>query len=136
MSQGLWGKHIFIVEDNADNIYVMLSLLRRAGAHVQVDWWAKGECEHLEKAMPIDLIILDLMLPHRRTGFDVFDEIRQRSALDCVPIVAVSAMDHSIALPKVQEQGFSGFISKPVDFHLFPRQIAALIAGEQVWYAQ
>lgn len=136
MSNELWGKHILIIEDNAENIYVALTLLRRHGAQVQVDWWAKGERQRLEDAMPIDLIILDLMLPHGRTGFEVFDEIRRNSVLAEVPIVAVSAMDPSIALPKVQAQGFSGFISKPVDFYLFPRQIAALIAGEAVWHAE
>jgi two-component system cell cycle response regulator DivK len=136
MLNELYGKHIFIVEDNQDNIYVILSLLRRHGARVQIDWWAKGERHRLEHAMPIDLVILDLMLSHGRTGFEVFDEIRKSPALKSVPIVAVSAMDPSIALPKVRAQGFSGFIAKPISFELFPQQIAALIAGEEVWYAE
>ena len=130
----LQDKHIFIVEDDEKNILVMLSLLRKHGAIVQVDWWARGHPHHLASALPIDLIILDLMLLHGRTGFDAFDEIRQITALNDVPIVAVSAMDISIALAKTRAQGFSGFISKPIDFNLFPQQIAALIAGDEVWY--
>lgn len=134
MLNELKGKRIFVIEDKEDNIYVIMSLLRKHGAHVEIDWWAKGEPRKLESAMPIDLIILDLMLPLGRTGFEVFDEIRSSPALEKVPVVAVSAMDASIALPKTQEQGFAGFISKPIGFVLFPQQIAALIAGEEVWY--
>jgi CheY-like chemotaxis protein len=132
----LKGKRIFVVEDNEENIYVILSLLRRHGARVQIDWWARGDGYRLKGALPIDIIILDLMLPQGRNGFEVFDELRGVPELADVPIVAVSAMDPSTALPRAREKGFSGFISKPIDFHLFPQQIAALIAGEQVWYAE
>jgi len=132
----LRGKRIFIVEDNEDNIFVLLTSLRQHGAEVQIDWWAKGDRQALAKSLPIDLIILDLMLPGGRTGFDIFDEIRQNTTLDHIPVVAVSAMDPSIALPKVRDQGFAGFISKPIDINLFPQQIAALIAGENVWHAE
>ena len=76
------------------------------------------------------------MLPNGRSGFDVFDELRNMPELDDVPIVAVSAADASIAMPEAQEKGFSGYISKPVDFNLFHEQIAAVIAGEEVWIAE
>ncbi|MBI5929752.1 MAG: response regulator [Chloroflexi bacterium] len=134
MTSLLQGKRIFVIEDKEDNIFVIMSLLRKYGATVEIDWWAKGEPHKLESAMPIDLIILDLMLPRGRTGFEVYSEIRSNPTLSKVPIVAVSAMDPSLALPKTQEQGFSGFISKPIDFELFPQQVAILIAGEEVWY--
>ncbi|MBI5959083.1 MAG: response regulator [Chloroflexi bacterium] len=128
------GKRIYMVEDNEDNIFVVLSLLRHHGASVQIDWWAKGEAHRVIKALPLDLIILDLMLPHDRSGYDVFEEIRAVPELQHVPVVAVSASDPSIAMPIAITMGFNGYISKPVGFDLFPKQIASLIAGEAVWY--
>ncbi len=130
----LQGKTIYIVEDNEDNIYVLLLMLRHHGAQVIIDWWAKGESNRMAKAMPIDLIILDLMLPGGRSGFDAFDEIRAQSQFDGIPIVAVSATDPTLAVPKARQKGFSGFISKPVDDELFPVQLRELIDGNQVWY--
>ncbi len=99
-----------------------------------VDWWAKGESQRVLMSMPIDLIILDLMLPNQRSGFDVFDELRSLPQIAKVPIIAVSAAEVSFAVPHAKSKGFSGFISKPIDFVLFPKQIAAVINGEQVWY--
>jgi two-component system cell cycle response regulator DivK len=125
---------IYVVEDNENNIYVLSLVLRHQGARLVIDWWAKGEVRRLVDALPIDLIILDLMLPGKRSGYDVFEEIRGLSQFDGIPIVAVSAVDHTLALPKVRQMGFAGFISKPIDVELFPEQIKRLIEGEEVWY--
>jgi CheY-like chemotaxis protein len=51
-----------------------------------------------------------------------------------VPIVAISAAELAIAIPRARELGFSGFISKPIDEALFAKQIAQILAGEQVWH--
>ena len=128
------GIKVYIVEDNEDNIFILLTILRESGASVRVDWWAAGESRRIVEVLPVDVIILDLMLPRGRSGFSVFDEIRANRELAGVPIVAVSAADPTIAVPKARDQGFAGFISKPVDYDLFPRQIAAIAKGEQVWY--
>jgi CheY-like chemotaxis protein len=130
----LQGKRIYIVEDNPDNIYILLVILRQAGANVTVDWWAKGEGHQILRALPIDVIILDLMLLGTHTGYDVFQEVRMFPQLANVPIVAVSAADASSAVPKVRAMGFSGFIKKPIDDDLFPKQIKSIIDGENVWF--
>ncbi len=130
----LSGKKIYIVEDNQDNIFVIQSLLAQHGAEVQVDWWAKGEAHKVVRALPLHLIILDLMLPYGRTGYEVFTEIRAIPELQHIPVVAVSAADPSIALHQAVELGFNGFISKPIKYDRFPQQIAELIAGKAVWY--
>ncbi len=72
----LENKRIFIVEDNPGNIVVMLKILTKHGASVQIDWWARGEVNRVLKALPLDLILLDLMLPGGHSGFAVFDEIQ------------------------------------------------------------
>lgn len=130
----LENRNIYLVEDNPENIYILMTILRKHGAKVQVDWWARGEVNRLLKTLPLDLIILDLMFPGVRSGFDIFSEIRTLPQLNGVPIVAVSASDPSVAIPKAMEKGFSGFIAKPVDNELFPIQIAKIIDKKQVWY--
>ncbi|MEM6282789.1 MAG: response regulator, partial [Chloroflexota bacterium] len=81
----------------------------------------------------IDLIILDLMLPDGVTGYDIFTSIRDRHEFDGVPIIAMSVMDRSDAVPLARRRGFSGFISKPINFQIFPQQIASIIDGQVIW---
>ena len=131
----LQGKRIFIVEDNVPNRVVFKMLLLCKGASVEFDRWGRDALWRLQTFRDVDLIILDLMLPGGISGYDIYDEIRTLPEYDTVPIVAVSASEPSIAIPKAQEKGFAGFIAKPIDDELFPHQIAKIIAGEKVWYA-
>jgi CheY-like chemotaxis protein len=79
------------------------------------------------------MIILDLTLPRGVSGYDIYDEIRAMPQFDKVPIVAVSATDPVIGIPKAKLKGFSGFIAKPIDDVHFPRQLAKIMGGETVW---
>ena len=86
--------------------------------------------------MPVDLIMLDLMLPRGVTGYEVFDAIRREPEFGHIPIAAVSAADPSVEMPKTREKGFAGFISKPISLRFFPNQVTELLKGGNVWYAR
>jgi CheY-like chemotaxis protein len=76
------------------------------------------------------------MFPNNVTGYDVFDKIRQVPEFDTVPIVAVSAAEPEIAIPRTHDRGFAGFISKPINhYELFIQQIITIMKGTPVWYA-
>jgi len=126
-------KRIFIVEDNMQNRLVFQMSLIRHGASVDFERWGKDTLYHLQNLSRVDLIVLDLQLADGITGFDIFEKIRGLPQYDTVPIIAVSAMDPSIAIPKTKNLGFSGFIAKPIDNAQFPKQLASVIAGESVW---
>ncbi len=130
----LQNKRVFILEDNLENKAIAQMLLEYAGAQVIVDRWGTETLPRLKKSTPIDVILLDLMLPGQITGYDIFTQIRQDHEFDDVPIIAVSAADVSTAVPKAQELGFSGFISKPIDFRFFAQQIKRVIDGERIWH--
>jgi CheY-like chemotaxis protein len=127
-------KHIFIVEDNIQNRVVFQMTLVRHGAVVDFERSGRDTITRLTNAPKQDLIILDLMLADNISGLDLYSEIRQIMKCANVPIIAVSAMDPAIAIPKTREKGFSGFIAKPIDNQLFPKQVAAIIDGESLWH--
>ena len=129
------GRTIFIVEDNPINRAIYQIIMLRNGATVEFDRWGRETLYRLERFGRVDLIILDLMLGMGDSGYQIFEKIRQLPAYNETPIVAVSAADPSIAIPKTKKMGFSGFIAKPIDDDLFPQQLADIIAGESVWYA-
>ncbi len=130
----LKGKHILIVEDNVENRVVFQMIFIKHGANVEFERWGPYIGRHLRGNSQFDLIILDLMLSQGVSGFDLYDEIRALPQYAKVPIIAVSAMDTSVAIPQTRAKGFDGFIAKPIDNHLFPQQIALILEGQQVWY--
>lgn len=132
----LKGKHIFIIEDDPVNMAVNAVTLKKSGAHVTQDIWNTGAVENLLAHLPVDVILLDLMLRRNLNGYDIFREIKAHPALAGIPVVAVSAADPTIEIPKSQELGLAGFIGKPIHPFLFAKQIAACIRGEAVWYAR
>ena len=127
------GKNILMFEDNLENITVQKAFLEKEGANVRL--FIGGTIEELTDSLPIDVIVMDLMLPGGMSGFDFFELIKKNSKLSSIPVVAVSAMDASLAVSKSKSLGFAGFIAKPVDVEQFPEQIASIIAGKSVWDA-
>jgi CheY-like chemotaxis protein len=129
----LSGKRIFIVEDNLANRAIEQLLLEQAGAKVAFERWGTETISKLKLCMPIDIILLDLMFPNKITGYSVFNDIRACPEFQHIPIVAVSASDPSSAIPRARTHGFNGFISKPVDFDRFAKQVAEIIEGQSIW---
>lgn len=126
-------KHIFVVEDDASNLAIISAILRRHGGRVSYERWGRETARLMAQRGNIDIILLDLMFPGGVTGFDVFTAIRERPELAAVPVVAVTAADPAEKLRQAMDMGFSGFICKPIDRRTFPEQIAAVLAGKQVW---
>ena len=130
----LRGKTFFAVEDNTLNRTVFQIALVMQGARVEFERWGKDAVYRLRQMREVDLIILDLMLHNGVCGYDIFTQVRQLPEFAHIPIVAVSAAEPSIAIPKAKELGFSGFISKPIDEELFAYQLARIIDGEKLWH--
>ncbi len=127
------GKQIFIVEDDMKNRVVFQVILSQYGAQVCFEKNGFQTIWRLQALSHVDLIILDLMLPNGQSGLDIFDQIHSHPDYAHVPIVAVSSTDPSMGITQTRQKGFAGFISKPIDNRLFPRQIASIIAGEKIW---
>lgn len=132
----LQNKRIFYVEDDLTNRSLVQLVLEQHGAAMRFERWGSTDAiQRLYDFSPVDLILLDLMLPDNVTGYDVFSAIRADINFNGVPVVALSAADPAIEMSKARAYGFSGFISKPISLVDFPHQIKALIEGEVVWFA-
>lgn len=132
----LKGKRIFYIEDNLANRALVQLVLEQQGANMHFDRWGGSDAlNRLRMFQPVDLILLDLMLPDNLTGYSIFETIRQHLEFSSIPIAAVSAADPALAMTKTRALGFAGFISKPINILTFPQQIEALAAGKQIWFA-
>ncbi|MCP4428091.1 MAG: response regulator [Chloroflexi bacterium] len=128
------GKTIFLLEDDPVNFSVILTIMRRHGAATIHDHWGDTTLARLlDNSYLIDLILLDLMLPGKISGYDVFDAIKATPELSDVPIVAVTASDPDVEMPKTKAKGFNGYISKPINRYKFPKQLNQVLNGVDVW---
>jgi two-component system, cell cycle response regulator DivK len=131
--ESLAGRHVFVVEDNLENRMITQMALFRTGMRITFDAFGRDTLRRMKKVMPVNLILMDLMLPLGISGYDIFDKIRADEELKHIPICALSASEPSFAIPKCKQMGFAGFIAKPIDIDRFGEQIQRLLQGEQLW---
>jgi two-component system cell cycle response regulator DivK len=127
---------VIVVEDNPDNLFIVMDILK---ADVGVKYCnARASGVQLFKlleanpAMPIDLILLDIQIPYE-DGYTVLRRLRERDRFAATTVVAVTANVMPQDVARAREAGFDGFIGKPIDSDRFPTQILRVLEGEQVW---
>ncbi len=126
-------KHIIVVEDNVDNYHLILRLLTELGIEhcewISSGWKVTQEADTFET---IDLILLDIQLPYE-DGFAVQRKLRQHPRLKNTSIVAVTANASESNMQRAINEGFDGFIGKPLDPDRFPSQVRRILEGKVVW---
>lgn len=124
---------LIVVEDNAKNYQLILRLLTQLGIEY-CEWITSGwkVAQDAEKYKPIDLILLDINLPYE-DGFDVHRKLRKHEDFKGTKIVAVTANANPTYMQRAINEGFDGFIGKPLDPERFPDQIKQVLEGEPVW---
>jgi CheY-like chemotaxis protein len=126
-------KRIFVVEDDINNLKIISMALHRHGATVMYDRWGKNTPIIMAAQKPIDLVLLDLMLPGNMSGYDVYEQLQQNPQLKDIPVAVVTASDPGIEMKKAREKGMKGFLTKPIDLTNFPVAIAKILEGTPVW---
>lgn len=126
--------HIMVVDDNIVNLEVATSMLKRYQANVSVAASGK-ECLKLLRQEPVDLILLDYMMPEM-DGIDTLKNIRAMgdSKLERVPIVALTANAVSGAREMFLEAGFDEYISKPIERDKFEKVLRTCLPEELIIY--
>ena len=103
---------VLVVDDNEMNLKVFRSLLKPLRMKICE---ASGGMEALKKAgeNTFDIVFLDHMMPGM-DGVETLHEMRKLNRYDSIPIYALTANAISGAREYYLQEGFSGFISKPV----------------------
>ena len=124
---------VIVVEDNVNNYNLILRLLTQLGIDY-CEWLSSGwkVAEDAEQYTPIDLILLDINLPYE-DGFEVHRKLRNHPDFKDTRIVAVTANANETYLQRAINEGFDGFIGKPLDPDRFPEQITRILNGDPVW---
>jgi len=114
---------ILIIGDEPGLLTTLGDRLRGEGYHVEV---ARDGVEGLERGLaePLDLIILDVMLP-RKSGFDVCRDLRQRGV--GTPILILTARGQTVDKVIGLKLGADDYLTKPFDMLELLARIEALL---------
>ena len=124
--------HVLVVDDNAMNLKVVQSLLKQT--LVQIDT-AEDGAGCLEKCARnhYDLILMDHLMPHM-DGVEAFHRLRaDKQGINYrTPVIILTA--NAVAGMKQQylEEGFNGFLSKPVQAPILEETLMQYLPEELV----
>jgi len=121
------GKRVLVVEDDAQNSYLIGFILERNGYEVVTADDGERAIEELEKQLP-DLILMDMLLP-KMSGYEATRAIKARPETSRVPIVALTAYSMKGDREKILESGCDGYISKPIDPETFIFEMERYFTG-------
>lgn len=113
---------ILIAEDNESNYRLFQSILKRE--YNLVHAWDGKEAVNLYKLHTPQIILMDINMPVM-DGYEATREIRKLS-LD-VPIIAVTAFAYASDEQRAMENGFDGYMAKPISAPQLRQQIAAIL---------
>jgi len=102
-----------IIEDNEQNMY-MLSFLLEKNNYEVFQAFNGFDGITAAKECPPDVILLDIQLPGM-DGYQIARELRKRSDLNTIPIIAVTSHAMVGDREKAMAAGATGYIEKPID---------------------
>ena len=102
---------ILVVDDNKGVLEFLLLLLSKHGLSV-IGTSSGSECLDIVKSQPIDLVILDVMMPVM-DGLEVCHQLKKLKA--AIPIILLTARDDMTTRAAAMDLGVSEFVAKPVN---------------------
>lgn len=124
---------LLVVDDYELNRDLLLRRLNTLGYQTEQ---ADGglSCLRVLETTPIDLILLDIMMPDM-DGFEVVTKVRERWGTD-IMIIMVTAKDSSKDVVKALTLGADDYVTKPVDFAIVQARIRNLLARREAEVAR
>ncbi len=125
---------VLVVDDNAINIQILVGLLQPH--RMQVDTAESGrECLKRVQETEYDLILMDHMMPEM-DGVETLHAIRELNGdyFKKVPVIVVTANAMSGVQEAMNEAGFQGYISKPINVEKLEDTLASFIPLEKIRY--
>lgn len=119
------GKKILVVEDDAQNSYLIGFILERSGYSV-VTVGDGGLAVQAAAAEHPDVVLMDMLLP-MMNGYDATRAIKAESETAGIVVIALTAYSMKGDCERILEAGCDGYIAKPIDPETFVSQMEAFL---------
>ncbi len=119
---------IAIVDDSRlVRVFVAGALRTQGHQPVEVEPTSLFEVLKVLRETPVDLLMVDFLMPEC-PGESLVRACREDAALRDMPILILSAHRDELSLTRMQEQGISGFLLKPVAPAVLLSTVAEILA--------
>lgn len=102
---------ILVVDDHKLNVEIVIGILNNEN-YIIIPAYSGHEALEKIKTMPVDLILLDIMMP-KINGFEVCKRIREDVNYKDIPIIFISALDEPENIVQGFTMGGNDYVSKP-----------------------
>ena len=110
----LSGKKVLVVDDDARNVFALLSVFERHHTTVIYAENGKAGLQALHDNPDVDVVLMDVMMPEM-DGYECMRAIRNDASIRSMPIIAITAKALKDDREKCIESGASDYLPKPVD---------------------
>jgi DNA-binding response OmpR family regulator len=121
-SQQSAGRRVLVVDDEPYIGRIIQLKLQDGPYDVEVCYDGGAALERLRQDEPVDLILLDIMLP-RMSGMHVLEEMRRMPHRHQTPVIMLTAKGHETDRERASALGVSDFLTKPFS----PKKLLARI---------
>ena len=120
-------KRILVVDDNPRNLKLAFDVLEDAGYEV-VEAVNAEEAQSMVDRNLCDLVLMDIALPGM-DGLTLTRKIKANERTKHIRIIALTAFAMKGDDQKALAAGCDGYITKPIDIHQLPVQVAEILGG-------
>ena len=119
---------VLVVEDNQHTVDLLEFLFQRAGFEVVTAVNGRDAQAILKNPEPVDLIVLDLMLPYV-SGYQIIIDAKQIPAWQHVPILVLSGKVLEMDVVRALDLGANDYVTKPFRRLLIAQDTGGAIKG-------
>lgn len=121
------GKRVLLIEDEPNIIEAISFILTRDGWTVHTHEDGESAAARV-RALPPDLVILDVMLPGR-SGFDILRDLRSTADTRDLPVMMLTARGQTKDREMAMELGATYFMTKPFSNAEILENVRTLVDG-------
>jgi DNA-binding response OmpR family regulator len=118
-------QRVLVVDDDKSIVKVLTAYLEQSGYQVLTAYDGEMALHALRRERP-DLVILDLMMPHR-DGYEVTAIVRSDKSLAATPIIMLTARVEDTNKIVGLEVGADDYITKPFNAHEVVARVKSLL---------
>ena len=121
---------ILVVDDDPRNLRLAVTVLEQADHDVLS---AQGGAEGIEAALAHapDLVLMDMQMPGM-DGASALRRLRADPRTAALKVVALTALAMKGDRERLLQEGFDGYLEKPIRYKEFLASVAALLAGKNL----
>ena len=104
---------ILIVDDSADNLFVIKVMIESVGYEVETAGSVVAALEALGRFIP-DCIVSDIGMPEA-DGYELLRRVRENQEFNAIPVIALTGYASSVEREALLGAGFAAHLPKPVE---------------------